>query len=181
MCRARTNTPWDRAKFEVCAHKWADLSEYGYGFSILSDCKYGYNTEEAQSNFPWLKSATDLEPGGGQACAYLYVLAPSTRRRRLYCRRNSKRRTSSTAAQSCRARRAGRRSECKLQPCFVRQRKRHHWNSKSRPRQRDIIVRMYEDATTINAAQHSHSALMAHASDMLEPERRPEPQTEQQR
>lgn len=32
------------AKFEVCCHKWADLSEYGYGVSILNDCKYGFAT-----------------------------------------------------------------------------------------------------------------------------------------
>lgn len=28
------------AKFEVCCHKWADLSEHGFGVSILNDCKY---------------------------------------------------------------------------------------------------------------------------------------------
>lgn len=37
------NTSWDVAKFEVCAHKWADLSDYTYGVSLLNDCKYGYS------------------------------------------------------------------------------------------------------------------------------------------
>lgn len=37
------NTSWDVAKFEVCAHKWADLSEHSYGVAILNDCKYGYS------------------------------------------------------------------------------------------------------------------------------------------
>ena len=37
------NTTWDAAKFEVCGHKWADLSEPGYGVSLLNDCKYGYD------------------------------------------------------------------------------------------------------------------------------------------
>ncbi|KAF2261900.1 hypothetical protein CC78DRAFT_535273 [Lojkania enalia] len=36
------NTTWDMAKFEVCCHKWADLSEHTYGVSILNDCKYGF-------------------------------------------------------------------------------------------------------------------------------------------
>ncbi|KAL0082850.1 glycoside hydrolase family 38 protein [Phycomyces blakesleeanus] len=36
------NTSWDSAKFEVVAHKFADLSEYGYGVALLNDCKYGY-------------------------------------------------------------------------------------------------------------------------------------------
>jgi alpha-mannosidase len=38
-----TNTTWDVARFEVCAHRWADLSEPGYGVALLNDCKYGYD------------------------------------------------------------------------------------------------------------------------------------------
>jgi len=38
------NTSWDMAKFEVGCHKWADLSENGYGVSILNDSKYGFAT-----------------------------------------------------------------------------------------------------------------------------------------
>ncbi|KAK5172242.1 Glycoside hydrolase, 38 vacuolar alpha mannosidase [Saxophila tyrrhenica] len=38
------NTTWDMAKFEVCCHRWADLSEHGYGMSILNDSKYGFAT-----------------------------------------------------------------------------------------------------------------------------------------
>ena len=30
---------------EVCAQKWGDLSEEGYGVSLLNDCKYGYSAE----------------------------------------------------------------------------------------------------------------------------------------
>ena len=37
------NTSWDLARFEVCAHKWADLSEANYGVALLNDCKYGYD------------------------------------------------------------------------------------------------------------------------------------------
>lgn len=37
------NTSWDLAQFEVCAHKWVDLSETGYGVSLLNDCKYGHD------------------------------------------------------------------------------------------------------------------------------------------
>ena len=39
------NTSWDKAKFEVCGHQWADLSEAGYGVSVLNDCKYGWDVE----------------------------------------------------------------------------------------------------------------------------------------
>ncbi|KAF2106680.1 glycosyl hydrolases family 38 N-terminal domain-containing protein [Lophiotrema nucula] len=39
------NTTWDMAKFEVCCHKFADLSEHTYGVSILNDSKYGFATQ----------------------------------------------------------------------------------------------------------------------------------------
>jgi alpha-mannosidase len=39
-----TNTSWDQARFEVCAHKWADLSEGDYGVALLNDCKFGHDT-----------------------------------------------------------------------------------------------------------------------------------------
>ncbi|CAH6723797.1 alpha-mannosidase [[Candida] jaroonii] len=35
------NTTWDAAKFEVCHHKFMDLSEYNYGVSVINNCKYG--------------------------------------------------------------------------------------------------------------------------------------------
>ncbi len=36
------NTLWQKAQFEVCGHKWVDLSEADYGVALLNDCKYGY-------------------------------------------------------------------------------------------------------------------------------------------
>jgi alpha-mannosidase len=38
------NTSYDLARFEVPGHKWMDLSEHGFGVSLLSDCKYGFST-----------------------------------------------------------------------------------------------------------------------------------------
>ena len=52
------NTSWDAAKFEVCAQKWADISEADFGVSLLNDCKYGYNTEGSVMKLTLLKSAT---------------------------------------------------------------------------------------------------------------------------
>ena len=37
------NTSWDHARFEVCGHKYADLSEGDYGVALLNDCKYGHD------------------------------------------------------------------------------------------------------------------------------------------
>lgn len=39
------NTSWEGAKFEICAQKWLDVSEYGYGMALLNDCKYGYSVD----------------------------------------------------------------------------------------------------------------------------------------
>ncbi|KAI8231349.1 Alpha-mannosidase [Colletotrichum sp. SAR 10_96] len=51
------NTSWDMAKFEVCSHKYADLSEYGYGVSILNDSKYGFATVGNTMRLSLLRSA----------------------------------------------------------------------------------------------------------------------------
>ncbi|MCM1991820.1 alpha-mannosidase [Oceanirhabdus seepicola] len=50
------NTSWDMAKFEVCAHKWADLSEGNYGVSLLNDCKYGHDIKDGIMRLSLLKS-----------------------------------------------------------------------------------------------------------------------------
>lgn len=50
------NTTWDMAKFEVCSHKFADLSEHGYGVSILNDCKYGFSTRGSIMSLSLLRS-----------------------------------------------------------------------------------------------------------------------------
>ncbi|HHX72590.1 MAG TPA: alpha-mannosidase [Clostridiales bacterium] len=50
------NTSFDRAKFEACGHKWADLSEGDYGVSLLNDCKYGYDIRDNQMRLTLLKA-----------------------------------------------------------------------------------------------------------------------------
>ena len=37
-----TNTSWDDAKFEVCAHRYVDLSEGDAGVAVLNDGRYGH-------------------------------------------------------------------------------------------------------------------------------------------
>lgn len=56
------NTSWDEAKFEVCAHKWADLSECGYGAALLNDCKYGCDIHESVMRLTLLKSGIFPNP-----------------------------------------------------------------------------------------------------------------------
>ena len=73
------NTGWDEAKFEVCAHKWADLSETNYGVSLLNDCKYGYSTEGNIIKISLLKAATYPNPEADRGKhTFTYSLLPHT-------------------------------------------------------------------------------------------------------
>lgn len=57
-----SNTTWDMAKFEVCAHRWADLSEPDYGVALLNDCKYGYSTLGNRMRLSLLRSPKEPDP-----------------------------------------------------------------------------------------------------------------------
>lgn len=72
------NTEWDYAKFEVCAHKWADLSEGGYGVSILNDCKYGHDIHQNNIALTLIKSSIrpDETAGRSRAHEFTYAIYP---------------------------------------------------------------------------------------------------------
>lgn len=40
------NTSIEKAKFEVCNHRFTDLSELHYGVALLNDCKYGISVKD---------------------------------------------------------------------------------------------------------------------------------------
>jgi len=52
------NLPQDTARFEVCAHKWTDISEGNFGIAILNDCKYGISVNDSSLQLSLLKSGT---------------------------------------------------------------------------------------------------------------------------
>ena len=60
------NTSWDEARFEVCGHKWADVSEDGYGAAILNDGRYGYGVHDAELSLSLLKSGISPNPQADQ-------------------------------------------------------------------------------------------------------------------
>jgi alpha-mannosidase len=37
------NTTWDAARFEVCAHRWVQVGESGYGVGLANDATYGHD------------------------------------------------------------------------------------------------------------------------------------------
>ncbi len=52
------NTSWDATKFEVCAHKYVDLSEGNYGVSLINDCKYGHDIHDGEIILSLFRSPT---------------------------------------------------------------------------------------------------------------------------
>ncbi|MBU0609725.1 MAG: alpha-mannosidase, partial [Armatimonadetes bacterium] len=52
------NLPQDRARFEVCCHKWSDLSDNGSGVAVLNDCKYGISASGSTLGLSLLKAGT---------------------------------------------------------------------------------------------------------------------------
>jgi alpha-mannosidase len=60
------NTSYDMARFEVPAHKWADLSEPDFGVALLNDCKYGYAAYENILRLSLLRSPIQPDPDADQ-------------------------------------------------------------------------------------------------------------------
>jgi alpha-mannosidase len=56
------NTSWDDAMFEVCGHKWVDLSEAGQGVAILNDCKYGHDVHGDTLRMSLLRAPVAPDP-----------------------------------------------------------------------------------------------------------------------
>ncbi|MYU14142.1 alpha-mannosidase, partial [Streptomyces sp. SID8361] len=53
-----TNTSWDAARFEICAHRWLRVAEPGYGTAVLNDSTYGHDVTRTAHD-------TDDGTGGG--------------------------------------------------------------------------------------------------------------------
>ena len=71
------NTSWDQEKFEVCAHRWADLSEAGYGVSLLNDCKYGYDVHGNVLRLTLLRGPESPDPDADRGQhEFTYALFP---------------------------------------------------------------------------------------------------------
>jgi len=71
------NTSWDYARFETVGHQWVDLSERGYGVSLLNDCKYGHDIKDNVIRLTLLKAANDPDPGADRGRhVFTYSLLP---------------------------------------------------------------------------------------------------------
>ncbi len=56
------NTSWDAARFEMVAHRFADLSESGYGVALLNDGKYGHSARDNVLGISLLRSPVHPDP-----------------------------------------------------------------------------------------------------------------------
>jgi alpha-mannosidase len=71
------NTSWDKQKFEVPAQRWADLSEAGYGVSLLNDSRYGYDAHGNVLRITLLRSTTWPDPEADRGThEFTYSLLP---------------------------------------------------------------------------------------------------------
>ncbi len=71
------HNPYDKAKFEVSAHNFIDMSEDGYGLTILNDCKYGYEVNEQRMIITLLKAPMNPDPASDRGDHYFtYSLYP---------------------------------------------------------------------------------------------------------
>ena len=71
------NTSWEQEKFEVCAQRWVDLSEAGYGVSLLNDCKYGHDVKDNCLRITLLRGPESPDPTADLGHhAFTYSLLP---------------------------------------------------------------------------------------------------------
>jgi len=55
-------TPFEKARFEVPAQRWADLSDSIYGVSLINDCKHGYDIKGNIMRLSLLRAPTSPDP-----------------------------------------------------------------------------------------------------------------------
>lgn len=71
------NTSWERARFEVSAHRFVDLSEPGYGVVLLNDGKYGHSVRGDVLGLSLLRSPVYPDPQADEgAHRFTYALFP---------------------------------------------------------------------------------------------------------
>lgn len=71
------STSVERAKFEVCNHKWSDLSETNYGVAMLNDCKYGMSCENGNMMLSLHKGGMRPDTTGDAGVHYMkYAILP---------------------------------------------------------------------------------------------------------
>ncbi|HEY3543350.1 MAG TPA: glycoside hydrolase family 38 C-terminal domain-containing protein [Gaiellaceae bacterium] len=71
------STSFDRARYEVPGHRFADLSEHGFGAALLTDSKYGYSCYGGDLRVSLLRSSKSPDPEADMGRhEFAYALLP---------------------------------------------------------------------------------------------------------
>jgi alpha-mannosidase len=71
------STSRDAAQYEVPGHRFADLSEHGFGAAVLTDSKYGYSCRGSELRVSLLRAPKSPDPGADMGRhAFAYALLP---------------------------------------------------------------------------------------------------------
>jgi alpha-mannosidase len=62
MRPTHASNSWDAAKFEVCAHRYVDLSEPSFGVAVLNDGRYGHGVQDGGIRISLLRAAKYPDP-----------------------------------------------------------------------------------------------------------------------
>ena len=73
----RDETLIEKAQFEICAHKYVDVSDESRGFSLLNDSKYGHRVKNGLISLNLLRSPVFPDPKADRGLhEFTYVLYP---------------------------------------------------------------------------------------------------------
>src|SRR5262249_58124655 len=71
------STRLDLARYEVPGHRWADMSEHGFGVAVLTDSKYGYSAFGDTLRVTLLRAPTTPDPDADRGRhTFAYALLP---------------------------------------------------------------------------------------------------------
>ncbi len=62
MRPTHASNSWDAAKFEVCAHRYVDISEPTFGVALLNDGRYGHGVQDGGIRVSLLRAAKYPDP-----------------------------------------------------------------------------------------------------------------------
>jgi alpha-mannosidase len=71
------STRADLARYEVPGHRWADLSEHGFGVALLTDSTYGYSGDGSTLRLSLLRAPRNPDPDADRGRhAFAYAVMP---------------------------------------------------------------------------------------------------------